>query len=232
MEEKVNEYIYPYHWAWEGFFKKVYEFPVKSSLNFFSKSDVVLDVGCGDGKLTSLVAPHVKSIIGVDNQEYPLKFARLIFDKLNIKNAKFEVGDITKLKYKNNSFDKVVCWDVIEHVPKDIAAKGIKELIRVLKHDGRLFLTTPNRKELRGRFFGHKIIDKHYYEYTRDELISMFSVYLVDINVSGYYIPPIIPKSEHFSTIWPLRNIFYFLIKAGKNYPNISNGLLLSGTKK
>ena len=149
MEEKVNEYIHPYHWSWEGFYKKVYEYPVKQSLKFFSKNDVVLDVGCGDGKLTYLVAPNVKTIIGVDNQEYPLKFARLIFDKLNIKNSKFEVGDITKLKYKSNSFDKVVCWDVIEHVPKDIAIKGIKELIRVLKPNGRLLLTTPNSKELR-----------------------------------------------------------------------------------
>ena len=112
-----------------------------------------------------------------------------------------------------------------------MALIGIKELVRVLKKGGRLYLTTPNRRELRGRIFGHKIIDKHYYEYTPQEMKSLLSPYLKDIQIKGYYLPPPLPKAEHFSNIVPLRSIFKFLIKAGYNYPELSTGMLITGTK-
>ncbi|MFA4887696.1 MAG: class I SAM-dependent methyltransferase [Candidatus Nanoarchaeia archaeon] len=230
--EKINEYIFPYHWAWVGYFKAAYERPVKLILPEFTKSDTVLDVGCGDGKLTSLIAPNVKKVIGVDHQEYPLKFARLIFERLGLDNVTFKVGDITKLSFPNNTFDKVTCFDVIEHIPQDMAEQGIKELLRVLKPGGRLYLTTPNRRELRGRIFGHVVIDKHYYEYTPKELARYFAPYLDEINVKGYCLPIPIPKIEHIANILPFRYLFLYLIKAGYNYPNLSVGMLLSGTKK
>ena len=205
MKDKVNEYLIPYHWAWEGFYKNRHEYPLKLILHEFSRNDCVLDVGCGDGRLTYFMAEKVNSIVAVDNQDYPLKFARLIFDRLNVKNAEFKVEDITKLNFKDESFDKIACFDVIEHIPKDTAIMGIGELVRVLKKGGRLYLTTPNRKELRGRIFGHKMPDKHYYEYTKEEIRKLFEPYLKDMKVYGYYIPPVIPKAEHIANVIPFR---------------------------
>lgn len=229
--EKINEYIIPYHWGWEGFYKEMYERPVRLILKEFSNQDTVLDVGCGDARLTSLIAPRSKKVIAVDHQEYPLKFARLIFDRIGITNTDFKTGDIRKLKFADNSFDKVTCFDVIEHIPKEMAQEGIKELIRVLKKGGRFYLTTPNRKELRGRIFGHKIIDKHYYEYTPAEMKAFLSPYLKDIQIKGYYLPLPLPKAEHIANVIPFRYLFRYLIKAGYNYPHLSNGMLITGTK-
>ena len=230
--KKINEYIVPYHWSWEGFYKEVYERPVKLILAEFNPNDHILDVGCGDGKLTSLIAPKVRQVTAIDHQEYPLKFARLIFKKIGIKNTVFRTGDITKLTFKENNFDKVTCFDVIEHIKKEEAVQGIKEVVRVLKPGGKVYLTTPNRRELRGRIFGHKIIEKHYYEYAPNEIKEMLNPYVRDIEIRGYYIPFPIPKAEHFSNIIPLRYIFRWLIKAGYKYPNVSAGMLITGTKK
>ena len=229
--EKINEYLIPYHWGWDGFYKEVYERPVRLILPEFKKSDVVLDVGCGDGRLTSLIASRAKKVIGVDHQEYPLKFGRLIFEKLKIKNAIFKARDMTQLKFKDESFDKVACFDVIEHIPREIAAKGIKEMARVLKVGGSFYLTTPNRRELRGRIFGHKIVDKHYYEYSVREMKRLLSPYLKNIKVVGYYLPLPIPRAEHVANIIVCRALFRFLIKLGYNFPELSAGMLVKATK-
>jgi SAM-dependent methyltransferase len=51
-------------------------------------------------------------------------------------------GDITSLPFKDASFDKIICSEVLEHVPDDI--KGIRELVRVLKDDGTLAISVPS----------------------------------------------------------------------------------------
>jgi len=230
--EKVNEYIIPYHWAWEGFYKESYEWPVKKILPYINKTDKVLDVGCGDGKLTYFLAQKSNNVTGVDNQELPLQFAKLIFSKLKLK-IKFKKDDATKLGFKDESFDKVTCFDMIEHVPVEMAKKVVEEINRVLKKYGMLILTTPNRKELRGRIFGHKIIDKHYYEYDINELKQMLEQQgFTNIKFNGYYLPLPIPKIEHYANIFPIRGIFKFLIKAGNNFPNLATGILVTATKK
>ena len=232
MEEKINKYLAPYHWTMEGFYFNRYARPVRLILNQFTKKDNVLDAGCGDGRLTAMIAPRVKSILGIDHQKLPLDFSELIFEELKIKNTKFQVGDITKLnKFKDKSFDKITSFDVIEHIPKEKAEDAVKNFARMLKKDGKLYLTTPNRDELFGRLFGHKIIDKHYWEYTANELVRMFRPYFDDIKVNGYYVH-LLPKVGRYPDVYPFKNIFNFLIKIGLNKPTWSYGLLIQGKKK
>ncbi len=56
--------------------------------------------------------------------------------KLNIIESGME-----KLPFPDNYFDRVICISVIEHVDRDIAKKGIQEMSRVLKINGRLIVT-------------------------------------------------------------------------------------------
>jgi len=51
------------------------------------------------------------------------------------------VSDITNIPVADNSFDVVICTEVLEHLPRPIEA--LKELSRVLDHGGRLLLTAP-----------------------------------------------------------------------------------------
>lgn len=51
------------------------------------------------------------------------------------------VSDICNIPYENESFDIILCTEVIEHIPDPVAA--LKEFNRLLKHDGQLILTAP-----------------------------------------------------------------------------------------
>jgi len=50
-------------------------------------------------------------------------------------------GDINSLPIPNESFDYVLCTEVLEHVPEPI--KAIKELVRICKKGGKIIITTP-----------------------------------------------------------------------------------------
>jgi len=51
------------------------------------------------------------------------------------------IQDITKLSFENNSFDKIICMEILEHIPNH--GNALSELFRVLKPNGVLYLTFP-----------------------------------------------------------------------------------------
>lgn len=97
--------------------------------------DSVLDAGCGTGGLCGfLEAEGIRSISGCDAEaeaiEHGIKRGRL-------KNA--VVADVCKLPFADNSFDLVVCSEVLEHVPDH--EKGFSEILRVSR--GPVLFTVP-----------------------------------------------------------------------------------------
>ncbi len=90
--------------------------------------DSVLDVGCGEGfTLDRLQKEKIgKSYEGIDNLDEAIAYAHKVHPKLDIKK-----GDIYDLPYKTNSFDLVICTEVLEHL--DNPKKAYRELIRVSK---------------------------------------------------------------------------------------------------
>jgi len=107
------------------------------------KPAYVLDAGCGRGfyvqALTSF--PFIKTIDGFDLNETYLAQA-----KKRSKDTRVElrVGNIYKLPYKKNSFDLIICSEVLEHLPND--AKALLALKSLLKPDGILLITVPNAR--------------------------------------------------------------------------------------
>lgn len=97
--------------------------------------DVVLELGCGNGYGMNLLADRCLSYTAIDKC-LPGKL------QLNAKTALFK----SKLPFLgnigNNSFDTVICFQVIEHIKND--SKLLSEIYRVLKPGGKLLLTTPN----------------------------------------------------------------------------------------
>jgi len=65
--------------------------------------------------------------------------------KKNDPHVKYEnidyISDITQIPVEDESFDAVICTEVFEHVPEPILA--LKEIARILKPDGKLFLSAP-----------------------------------------------------------------------------------------
>ncbi len=106
-----------------------------------SSKDSILDVGCGDGFYLHLLSSLGRyKLTAIDNDVQAIKNA-----KKQVRNSSvhYVVGDIdTKMPFKSNMFSKIVCSEVLEHLPED--SKGIREMKRVLKKNGRLYITVPH----------------------------------------------------------------------------------------
>ena len=97
---------------------------------------VVLDVGCGlGGHLARLNTASLR--VGIDPGLSGLKRGKKRFPE-NI----FICANAYRLPFLNDTFDTVICLDVIEHVDQPLEL--LKEIKRVLKQNGLLFLQKPN----------------------------------------------------------------------------------------
>ncbi|MDP2649738.1 MAG: class I SAM-dependent methyltransferase [bacterium] len=110
---------------------------------YLSKKDLVLDLGSGVGQNAIKSSKFCRKIIGAEIDRKLIDLAMLSANNKHIKNIKFETGDLEKiLKYKNNSFDKILFLDVLEHLNK--REQILEEIKRTLKPNGLLLLGVPN----------------------------------------------------------------------------------------
>lgn len=86
----------------------------------------VLDIGCGD-------KPY-KHLLYNSSKYFSMEYS-------DISQKPDLFGDVNRLPFKNTAFDAILFNEVIEHIPNP--TKGIEEIYRVLKKDGKLFLTAP-----------------------------------------------------------------------------------------
>jgi 2-polyprenyl-6-hydroxyphenyl methylase/3-demethylubiquinone-9 3-methyltransferase len=120
----------------------------KSRFEFFSnfvpdwKGLKVLDIGCGGGLACEYVANLNAYVSGIDLSLNSIKIAQEHAKKNNL-NIDYQRGIAENLPYEENSFDVVLCFDVLEHV--DDWQKVIFEAFRVLKKDGLFLFDTINR---------------------------------------------------------------------------------------
>lgn len=114
-----------------------------------SPGDRVLDLGCGEGRhVHGLYLLGGLDIVGVDLDEPSLKKAE---DGLAMlpkppesppTKVAFETGDATNLRFETDSFDAVICSEVLEHLPDYDAA--LAEIRRILKPNGKLCISVPH----------------------------------------------------------------------------------------
>jgi SAM-dependent methyltransferase len=106
----------------------------------FCGSRRVLDAGCGTGYGAGMLrAAGATEVVAVDLSEAVIEVARNDAPE----GVVCEVGDLRSLSYPDDSFDLVVCFEVIEHVEEQ--DRVLDELARVLRPDGLLLISSPNR---------------------------------------------------------------------------------------
>jgi 2-polyprenyl-3-methyl-5-hydroxy-6-metoxy-1,4-benzoquinol methylase len=97
----------------------------------------VLDVGCGEGQLTSAIADAGHQVLGIDVAEEPLRRARSRHAGLELRR----VEPAGEWPLADASFDVVWSGETIEHVAD--TARWLSELRRVVRSGGSLLLSTP-----------------------------------------------------------------------------------------
>lgn len=136
-----------YHWYWYNT-RFTYTRHVGLLENWVQEKNT-LQVGAGDGLIASRLG-----IRGIDNNRYAVDLAK-------IKGAKVDLGDATRLPYRNKQFDSVLMADVLEYI-KD-TKKALSEARRVAKKY--LYITIP---------IGKRHIEADYVHFWKpDKLIAL-----------------------------------------------------------
>ena len=100
--------------------------------------DVVLDAGAGTGRMTS----HILKLVGNQGHVIAQDIAdeMLVHGKQNthLKSALWICDDITSMAFKNNVFDKIICFSMFPHIQRP--ENALQECLRTLKPGGDLLI--------------------------------------------------------------------------------------------
>lgn len=109
--------------------------------NQYKETPKVLDFGCGIGRHVKLLDEFKLDGYGFDLSEVAIKFAQQNFidQKLDHLVDKIRVADITNLPFNNDSFDFMLSHGVLDSMPFEIAKKGMSELNRCMKKNGKMY---------------------------------------------------------------------------------------------
>jgi ubiquinone/menaquinone biosynthesis C-methylase UbiE len=105
----------------------------------------ILDVGCGVGTFAFHCAKAGARSFGIDYSLESIRVANELCAKFAVNDkASFFLGSAMRLPFQNNSFDKIVAADFIEHITAQEKEALLKEAHRVIKPDGFIVIFTPN----------------------------------------------------------------------------------------
>jgi SAM-dependent methyltransferase len=201
MEYRVNEYAKrgDYHksldvnWPYYPIYLAKLDF-VNKYISEFPKEKNILDLGCGEGVLVEQFRKKEYNIIGMD---------------LNYSSDFVIKGDITDTKLESDSYDLVLCLDVIEHLNFSDQEKALKEIQRILNPDGTLLATIPNLAHfasrlsflLTGRLFRTSKIERHIGDRPIDEYIELINKHFTIVQRKGIF--PTFPISAFLTYKFP-----------------------------
>jgi 2-polyprenyl-3-methyl-5-hydroxy-6-metoxy-1,4-benzoquinol methylase len=172
---------------------------INSYLKGKQKSKII-DIGCGEGLLVEKYQKHGFTIKGTD-YNYSSKYV-----------AK---DDITQSKLHDQSFDLILCLDVIEHLSFEQQILATNELFRIVKPSGRVLMSVPNLAHFASRlsflFTGKLIrtstIDRHPGDRPMEEYLALFKKTGFEITfIRGLF--PTYPIISVLTYLWPSKVVW------------------------
>lgn len=157
---------------------------------------IVLDLGSGSGRHLVFLAKNGFSVFGLDNSRAGIDIAEKWLKSEGL-SADLCMQEMTEeLPYEDNFFDAVISVQVMHHARADVIKKIIKELERVLKKGGIIFITVPKERNQGKEFMQieprtfvpldgpEKGLPHHYF--TRGELRKFFGSFsITDIHLDS-----------------------------------------------
>lgn len=144
------------------------------------KDKVVLDIACGEGYGSLILARKAKKVYGVDISEESILHAK---ENYSCESIDFLLGDAAKIPLKDNSVDVVVSFETIEHHDKH--HEMLSEIKRVLKHnEGILIISSPDKLFYEENYPDSKN-EFHIKELYKEEFCQLLKEYF---NFNYYYL--------------------------------------------
>lgn len=170
---------------------------VSSDLN-----GTVLDIGCGSGHGSNNLAKKFKEVHGLDISLDAINYAKNYWQ---LPNINFSQGDCLNIPFPESHFDTVVAFEVFEHLTD--WRLFLKEIQRVLKPDGLVYISTPN-KSLYSPGTKKPINPHHVFEMTAPEFKDALSEFFALKTFYGQRTPV---YNDHW--IWKVVNPFLFIFR-------------------
>jgi 2-polyprenyl-3-methyl-5-hydroxy-6-metoxy-1,4-benzoquinol methylase/GT2 family glycosyltransferase len=157
----------------------------------FVRAKKVLDLACGEGYGSYLLARTAESVVGVDIDENAIKHARNKYIKQNLE---FKVGSVTEVPIAGECrFDVAVCFEALEHIEDH--HKLLSEVKRLLAREGLFIVSTPNKTVYTDEPQYNNPF--HVHELYFDEFRELFEKYFKNVKFCGQRI-------YCSSNIWPV----------------------------
>lgn len=145
----------------------------------------VLDAACGEGYGSRILAEKAKSVVGIDIDAATIASACKKYSDCH--NLQFHQGSIADLSMiQSQSKDAVISFETIEHVSRELQEAFLKEIKRVLKPEGILIMSTPDKKEYSDRYQFHNQF--HVAEFYVDEFIAFLGQEFRNIQLYNQYL--------------------------------------------
>jgi SAM-dependent methyltransferase len=145
----------------------------------FRAGQHVLELGCGNGKTFSAVLEKKCEVVGIDFSYSAAILCRSLAPKTG--RGQIALADVRHLPFADASFDVVIAFHVIGHLPAAGRVRCVDESARVLKAGGTLFFSGFSGEDFRagtgretepGTFERKNGISTHYF--TEDEVLALF----------------------------------------------------------
>src|SRR5262249_28254969 len=108
----------------------------------YAKGKDVLDIACGEGFGSAILAKAAWTVVGVDIASEAIEHAAICY---RLGNVQFKQGSCAEIPLDNDSIDLVVSFETIEHHDEHKAMMA--EIKRVLRPDGLVIISSPDKKE-------------------------------------------------------------------------------------
>lgn len=135
----------------------------------YAQGKRVLDVACGEGYGSALLARHAASVLGVDVSADAVAHAQARYG--DAPNLDYRCADCRSIPEADARFDLIVSFETIEHIDADAQAAFLREIARLLTPEGMLIISSPNRVEYTERT-GYQN-EFHVHELDRSELAEL-----------------------------------------------------------
>lgn len=172
----------------------------------------VLDIACGEGYGSFLMASVANQVFGIDINPELVDHAS---QKYRRENIHYQQGSVSQVPLESNSVDIIISFETLEHVSEDVQLQFLKEVKRVLRANGTFIVSTPNKKNYTERYDNRNKF--HLHELQKDDFEALLKSYFghVCLYDQGLEVSSLILKEADYTNrnnlaVLPVTNKFHF----------------------